>query len=95
MKRVEIFTTPWCPYCHAAKDLLSERGVPFEEQDVSGDPALRTAVRERSGRSTVPQIFIGGEAIGGYEELARLDRDGALLTLMGAAHGEWDDSPPG
>jgi glutaredoxin 3 len=84
MLDVEIYTTPWCPYCVAAKELLEDRGIPYREIDVSADAALRSEARERSGRRTVPQIFIAGAGIGGYEELARLDVDGRLAELVRA-----------
>jgi len=81
---VEIYTTPWCPFCMAAKELLDARGIPYREIDVSVDPERRAEARRRSGRHTVPQIFIDGDGIGGYEELARLDADG---DLEGLTHG--------
>jgi len=79
---VEIYTTPWCPYCVAAKDLLEERQIAYREIDVSVDPQRRAEVRERSGRHTVPQIFIDGDGIGGYTDLARLDAEGRLAALV-------------
>jgi glutaredoxin 3 len=79
---VEIYTTPWCPYCVAAKELLDERRIAYREIDVSTDPQRRAEARERSGRHTVPQIFIAGEAIGGYAELALLDAEGDLAGLV-------------
>lgn len=85
MVRVEIFTTPWCSYCLSAKRLLAQKGVAFEETDVSGDMALRRAMMERaSGRHTVPQIFINGRHIGGSDELHALDRAGKLDPLLAA-----------
>jgi len=83
MSRVEIYTTPWCPYCVAAKRLLERKGVAFEEIDVSGDMALRAAMTQRAmGRRTVPQIFIGGRAIGGSDEIHALDRAGKLDPML-------------
>lgn len=85
MVRVEIFTTPWCSYCLSAKRLLAQKGVAFDETDVSGDMALRRAMMERaSGRHTVPQIFINGRHIGGSDELHALDRAGKLDPLLAA-----------
>ncbi|MDW4549200.1 glutaredoxin 3 [Defluviimonas sp. D31] len=85
MPRVEIYTTPWCPYCLAAKRLLLAKGVAFEEIDVSGDPELRAAMMERAhGRYTVPQIFIDGEHIGGSDDLHALDRIGKLDPMLAA-----------
>ncbi len=82
MSKVQIYTTNWCPYCTAAKSLLDEKGVPYEEIDVT-DPALRMAMVERAhGRRTVPQIFIGERHVGGYDELAQLERRGQLDALL-------------
>jgi len=82
MKPVEIYTTPTCPYCHAAKSLLSEKGVSFTEITVL-DPELRAKMTERAhGRRTVPQIFIGETHVGGYDDMAALDRQGKLDPLL-------------
>jgi glutaredoxin 3 len=85
MARVEVYTTPSCPYCVRAKRLLGERGIAYEEIDVSGDDDLRADVMRRSGRRTVPQIFIDGQSIGGYDELAALDGRGELASMVGKA----------
>jgi glutaredoxin 3 len=85
MARIEMYTTPSCPYCVRAKRLLKERGLAYEEIDVASDDALRLDVMKRSGRRTVPQIFIDGRSIGGYDELAELDASGELATLTQAA----------
>ena len=83
MKPVEIYTTPYCPYCTAAKRLLGQKGVDFKETDVSRDPALRQDMTRRAGGSrTVPQIFIGGQHVGGSDELHALDHRGALDALL-------------
>jgi GrxC family glutaredoxin len=79
--QVEMYTTPSCPFCVRAKRLLAARGIPFEEIDVAADDTLRAQVMERTGRRTVPQIFIDGRAIGGFEELAALDAAGELKDL--------------
>jgi glutaredoxin 3 len=80
---VEIYTTPICPYCHAAKRLLTTKGVPFTEIDVSRDPGLRDAMTARAkGRRTVPQIFIGSTHVGGCDDLHALDADGKLDPLL-------------
>ena len=85
MPRVEIYTTPWCPFCLAAKRLLSQKGVSFEETDVSGDPSLRQDMMQRAnGRYTVPQIFIGGKHVGGSDDLYALDRAGRLDPMLAA-----------
>jgi glutaredoxin 3 len=78
MPRVELYTTPSCPFCVRAKRLLAERRIAYAEMDVSEDDDLRADVIERTGRRTVPQIFIDGRSIGGFEELAALDAAGEL-----------------
>ena len=80
--KVIVYSGPGCPYCFRAKRLLTERGIAFEEIDVARDPQQRATMMEASGRRTVPQIFIDGKPIGGYDELASLDRDGALARLL-------------
>lgn len=86
MPKVEIYSTPTCPYCIAAKRLLTAKGVRFDDTDVSRDPALREAMTRRAnGRRTVPQIFIGGKHIGGSDDLHALDREGRLDGLLGLA----------
>lgn len=82
MARVEIFIDPYCPYCVRAKRLLDERAITYEETDVTADPALRADIMARSGRRTVPQIFINGRSIGGYDDLAALDAAGELEGLL-------------
>ncbi|HEY8594620.1 MAG TPA: glutaredoxin 3 [Devosiaceae bacterium] len=83
MAKIEIYTTPTCPYCIAAKALLEDKGVSYEEVTVL-DPQLRAAMTQRaSGRRTVPQIFIGETHVGGYDDLAALDRQGRLDGLLG------------
>lgn len=83
---VVIYTSPFCGYCHRAKRLLKEKGVPFEEVDVMMNPSRRQELIERAeGRTTVPQIFIGGRPIGGSDELYALERAGRLDQLLGLA----------
>lgn len=82
MKRVKIYTTPICPYCVRAKRLLDAKGVAYEEIDVSGDDRARIDLAERTGRRTVPQIFIGEQHVGGSDELHALDRAGKLDALL-------------
>ena len=85
MKHVEIYTSPLCGYCHAAKRLLSQKGVSFAEIDVSRDPARRQEMLTRaSGRHTVPQIFVGETHVGGYDDLSALERAGKLDPLLAA-----------
>ncbi len=81
---VRIYTTKVCGYCVAAKRLLADRGVPYEEIDVTGDHAKRAWLLEATRRRTVPQIFIHGRPIGGYDELSALDRAGKLGELLAA-----------
>ncbi len=85
MAPVTIYTTSWCPYCHAAKDLLSKKGVAFTEIEISGKSALRAEMMARSGgSSTVPQIFIGAQHVGGCDDLYDLDHNGKLDELLTA-----------
>src|SRR3954470_13438352 len=80
---VEVYTTPYCPYCVAAKDLLRRKGVDFIEINVAGDRTQRARMVERaSGRVTVPQIFIGETHVGGCDDLYALDDAGALDPLL-------------
>jgi glutaredoxin 3 len=83
MARVVIYLTRYCPYCTAAKALFRSKSVAFEEIDVSSDPARRAEMEQRSRRRTVPQIFIDGEPIGGYDDARRLDSTGELDRLLG------------
>jgi glutaredoxin 3 len=85
MPDVTMYTTRTCPYCVAAKRLLSTRAIAFEEVDVTGDQEKRDWLVEASGRRTVPQIFIRGRSIGGYDELAALDRTGELRAMLDAS----------
>ena len=83
MKPVEIYTTPTCPYCLAAKRLLTKKGVAFTEIDVSRDPDLRQAMMARAGgRRTLPQIFIGGTHVGGSDDIHALDAEGKLDPML-------------
>lgn len=83
MQRVEIYTTRTCPYCIAAKRLLDQKGVAYEETDVGADPELRVAMMQRAnGRRSVPQIFIAGQSIGGCDDLHALDHAGKLDALL-------------
>ena len=82
MAKIEIYTTPFCGYCARAKGLLDKKGAAYDEMDVMMDEKKRAEMRERSKRSTVPQIFINGEHIGGSDELAALERAGKLDPLL-------------
>jgi glutaredoxin 3 len=84
MPPVEIYTTRYCPYCHAAKALLTQKGVSFMEIDLSSQHERRDEMIERAnGRMTVPQIFIGNLHVGGSDDLHALDDDGKLYALLG------------
>lgn len=83
MPPVEIYTTRYCPYCHAAKALLTRKGIAFTEIGVDGDYAARDAMVTRAnGRMTVPQIFIGKHHVGGSDDLHALERAGKLDALL-------------
>jgi len=83
MTSVEIYTQQYCPYCHWAKELLSRKGIDFHEIDVTGDVPARQAMTERaSGRTSVPQIFVGATHIGGCDELYALEDAGKLDGLL-------------
>lgn len=85
MKPVEIYSSPLCGYCHAAKRLLTQKGISFSEINVLANPARKAEMIQRAnGKRTVPQIFIGGTHIGGYDELYALERAGKLDQLLAA-----------
>lgn len=84
MKDVVLYSTDSCPYCRQAERFLTDKGVPFKGVDVTNDPEMREKLIEMSGgRRTVPQIFIGGEAIGGYTDLIALHQQGELEARLG------------
>ncbi len=83
MQNVELYTSPLCGYCHAAKRLLSGKGVSFAEIDLSQSPERRAEMVQRAGgRRTVPQIFVGDTHVGGFDDLYALDRAGKLDPLL-------------
>jgi glutaredoxin 3 len=83
MAKIEIYSTAVCPYCIAAKNLLKSRGLNWRELRIDMDPAARAAMLERApGARTVPQIFINGVHVGGFEQLAAADRNGTLSELL-------------
>lgn len=84
MPKIEIYTTPTCPYCDAAKSLLNEKGATFVEMTVVEGEKRAAMVQRANGRRTVPQIFIGDTHVGGYDDLAALDRGGKLDPLLQA-----------
>jgi glutaredoxin 3 len=82
---VEVYSAGWCPYSRGAKRLLDSKGVAYVEIDVDTDPALRREMMERApGRYTVPQVFIDGRHVGGFDDLVALDDTGELDALLGA-----------
>jgi glutaredoxin 3 len=86
MAEVELYTTNWCPFCTRARMLLRRKGVSFVEIDIDQDPQRRKEmIRRTGGRTSVPQIFIGGELIGGSDDLAALDAAGKLDAKLGAS----------
>ncbi|RVT93341.1 glutaredoxin 3 [Sphingomonas crocodyli] len=85
MAKVEIYTKQYCPYCTRAKALLSQKGVDFEEYDISMGGPKRAEMLERSnGGSTVPQIFVNDQHLGGCDDIVALDRQGKLDPLLAA-----------
>lgn len=85
MASVEIYTADYCPYCYRAKALLQQKNVAFTEFDVTADREGRAAMTQRAGgRTTVPQIFINGQHVGGCDELHLLEDEGKLDALLNA-----------
>lgn len=83
MANVTLYTSPLCGFCHAAKRMLTDKGISYAEIDVAADPAQRQAMMSRAnGRHTVPQIFIGDSHVGGYDDLAALERAGKLDPML-------------
>lgn len=83
MARVEIYTKFGCPYCHRAKRLLDEKSVDYEEYEINSQSGKREEMLQRApGRTTVPQIFIGGRHVGGSDNLARLEQSGQLDAML-------------
>ena len=83
MARIEIYTKAFCPYCTRAKQLLSSKGVDYEEYDITmGGPQRAEMIQRANGRTTVPQIFIDDRHIGGSDDLSSLDREGGLESLL-------------
>ena len=85
MLNIEIYTKSWCPYCHQAKALLSGKSASYQEIDVTTDGERELEMIERSSRRTVPQIFIDGAHIGGFDDLAALQAAGKLDQLVDSA----------
>jgi len=82
---IEIYTTAVCPYCVAAKNFLKQRGVGWREIRVDLDTAARAVMLERARRTSVPQIFINGQHVGGFDDMVALDRAGGLAPLLESA----------
>ena len=82
MTDVVLYGTRFCPFCTAARRLLSAKGLTFQDVPVDNEPELRTSVMARSSRNTVPQIWIGDRHVGGYTELLALEHDGELDGLV-------------
>lgn len=83
MAKVEVYTTTFCPFCVRAKTLLKRKGIEFDEIDVSDDDELREKMVELAGgRRTVPEIFVNGKIVGGFDELRALDDAGKLDELL-------------
>ena len=84
MQLVVIYSSDWCPYCIRAKQLLTSKGVAFNEIRVDGQPDVRAEMTRKAGRTSVPQIWIGDTHVGGCDDLHALDRSGKLDTLLQA-----------
>ena len=84
MQPVVIYSSDWCPYCIRAKQLLTSKGVAFNEIRVDGQPDVRAEMTRKAGRTSVPQIWIGDTYVGGCDDLHALDRSGKLDTLLQA-----------
>ena len=84
MAQVLIYSSDWCPYCIRAKQLLASKGVAFEEIRVDGQPALRSEMARKAGRTSVPQIWIDTTHVGGCDDLYALERAGKLDALLQA-----------
>lgn len=82
MKKIEIYTKDYCPFCHRAKHLLADKGVAFVEYEISDDVARAVQMRQRAQRHTVPQIFIDDRHIGGCDDLFALERSGQLDPIL-------------
>jgi glutaredoxin 3 len=84
---VVMYTTSWCPYCTRARRLFDDKGVKYTEIDVEAVDGARAEMQQRSGRTSVPQIFVGDRHLGGYDDTSALERRGELDPLLTAAGG--------
>ncbi|MEJ8567749.1 glutaredoxin 3 [Elongatibacter sediminis] len=82
MRRLEIYFKSWCPYCNRALNLLDSKGVAYDAIDVTHDMGRELEMRRRSGRTSVPQIFAGDRHLGGFDDIAQLDRHGELDPIL-------------
>ncbi len=80
---IKVYSGNLCPYCTAAKRLLESKGVQYEEVNIDTDPAIRAEMEKLSQRTSVPQIFIGDTHVGGFDDLAELNREGKLNPMLG------------
>jgi glutaredoxin 3 len=80
--KIQIYLTTWCPFCQRATQLLREKGQSFEAIDIEAEPKRRSEMIERSGRRSVPQVFVDTRHVGGYDDLAALDAAGQLDPLL-------------
>lgn len=86
--KVTMYSTRFCPFCMRARSLLGQKEIEYEEINVGNDPSLWQNMQALSGRDSVPQIFINDEAVGGYDDIALLERQGKLDTMLAAASSE-------
>ena len=82
MNTVTLYTTDTCPYCRSAKSLLASKGIAMQEINIQREAGKLEEMLERSGRRSVPQIFVGDTHIGGFDDLAKLDRQGGLMSML-------------
>jgi glutaredoxin 3 len=83
--QVVMYATSWCPYCARARRLFASKGVAFTEIDIDAVPGARAEMQQRSGRTSVPQIFVGDRHLGGYDDTRALDEKGELEPLLTAS----------
>ena len=83
MPKIEVYSSEFCPFCRAARRLLDSKGVDYVVYPVDGDPQKRGEMMDRGGSDTVPQIFVDGRPLGGFDEISELDQDGKLDDLLG------------
>lgn len=82
MKEVKVYSTNYCPYCSRAKQLLKSKNIPFQEIDLTDDDGLREKISKQVNWQTVPMIFIGGDFVGGFDNLSGLERSGKLDEMV-------------